>query len=260
MRKLTLITPSGENCIYAFVQFNDDTQYALLPKEGHLSAMIDGVPSRNACRCLCHLEVHQLLQWKDWVVYPEGLNRDLEPVTIPLPVLVACGITTSVDLTQEPTFIQVITRNHVGGASAPGRTPMSVSPSHLHLEGHAKVDSHTSMTAEVRKLLSHAALDTSSQGSGVSTPTRLVSMASRAPSSQGEDSSKPIATSSQASPQAVMPDNNEPLDQTPKGAHTPTKDLGAGTSILPKEVISLQEEMNRAMEHLLMARSSLDAH
>ena len=27
-RKLTLITPSGENWVYAFVQFNDDAQYA----------------------------------------------------------------------------------------------------------------------------------------------------------------------------------------------------------------------------------------
>ena len=78
------------------------------------------------------------------------------------------------------------------------------------------------------------------------------------PSSQGEDSSKPIATSSQASPQAVMCDDNEPMDQTPKGAHTPTKGLGAGASILPKEVISLHEETKRAMECLLMTKSSLD--
>ena len=57
-----------------------------------------------------------------------------------------------------------------------------------------------------------------------------------------------------------MHDNNKPMDQTPKGAHTPTKGLGTGTGILPEEVISLQEEMNRDMEHLLMTRSSLAAH
>ena len=57
-----------------------------------------------------------------------------------------------------------------------------------------------------------------------------------------------------------MHDDNEPLEQTPKGAHTPTKGFGAGACILPKEVIALQEEMNRAMECLLMSRSSLDAH
>ena len=86
-------------------------------------------------------------------------------------------------------------------------------------------DSHTRMTTEVRKLLSHVVLDTSGQGSGVSTPRRLASMDLGAPSSQGEDSSEPIATSFQASPQAVMPDGNDPPDQTPKGSIPPPKTL-----------------------------------
>ena len=85
-------------------------------------------------------------------------------------------------------------------------------------------------------------------------------MALGPPSSQGEDSPKLIAISSQASPQAVMPDNNELSDQTPEEVHTPTKGLCADDGILPKEVISLQEEMNRAMECLHMTRSSLDTH
>ena len=80
------------------------------------------------------------------------------------------------------------------------------------------------------------------------------------PSSQGEDSSKLIATSSKASSQAVMPNDNGPLDWTPKGNHTPTKGPGASTGILPKEVILLQEEMNRAMKYLIMTRLSLDIH
>ena len=33
--------------------FNEDTQHVPLPKEGHLSAMIKGAPSRIACRHLC---------------------------------------------------------------------------------------------------------------------------------------------------------------------------------------------------------------
>ena len=125
-------------------------------------------------------------------------------------------------------------RDHVQGASDPGRTSTLAFPSNLLLEGQAKTDSHTSMTTKVRKLLSCEALDTSSQVSGVSTPRRLVSVTLGVPSFQGEDSYKTIATSSQASPQAVMPDDNEPLDQTPKGTYTPTKGLGAGAGILPK--------------------------
>ena len=45
--------------------------------------MIGGVPSRNACGCLCHLEEHQLLPCKDQVVNPERLNKNLEPVITP---------------------------------------------------------------------------------------------------------------------------------------------------------------------------------
>ena len=204
-----------------FTWFNNDTQYAPFPKEGNLSAMIDGVPSRNACRCLCHLEVCQLLKCKDWVVYPEGLNRNLEASGRP---------PTSVDSLQHHHIQRSHLRtylylSHYEGPHLRGlrsrQNPKSASPSHPHLEGHAKVGSHTSMTTEVRKLLFHAVLDTSSQDSGVSTPRRLASTALGAPSSQGEDSSKLIATSSQASPQAVMPDDNEHLDQTSKGALTP---------------------------------------
>ena len=73
-KKLTLLTTSSGNWAYAFVQFNKDAQHVPLPMEGHLSTMINGALSRNAWWCLCQLEVHQLLQWEDQVVYPEGLN------------------------------------------------------------------------------------------------------------------------------------------------------------------------------------------
>ena len=151
-------------------------------------------------------------------------------------------------------------KDHVWGASDPGRTLTSASPSHPHLEDHAKADSHTSITAKLRKLLYHTVLDTSSKESGVSTPRRPVSVTLGPPVPKGKALLSWLATSSQASPQAVMPDNNGPPDQSPEGACPPTKGLGVGTGILPKEVISLQEEMNRAMECLLMNRSSLDAH
>ena len=56
------------------------TPHVPLSTKGHISAMIDGVPNRSACRHLCQLEVHKLLQYGDQVVYPEGLNEGLEPV------------------------------------------------------------------------------------------------------------------------------------------------------------------------------------
>ena len=62
VKKLTLLTTSNENWAYSFVQLNKDAQHVPLPKEGHLSAMIKGSPSRNMCGHLCQLEVHLLLQ------------------------------------------------------------------------------------------------------------------------------------------------------------------------------------------------------
>ena len=68
-KKLTLLTTSGENWAYTFVWFNEDAQHVPLPKQGHLSTMIERVPSRITCGHLCQLEVHLLLQSR----VPSGL-------------------------------------------------------------------------------------------------------------------------------------------------------------------------------------------
>ena len=74
-------------------------------------------------------------------------------------------------------------------------------PCHLTLKCPTKVDSHISMTAEVRELLSCAVLDTSSQELGTSTPKRPTFVALGAPSATPEgDSSKLVAPSPQVSP------------------------------------------------------------
>ena len=73
---------------------------------------------------------------------------------------------------------------------------------------HLKWDSHISMTAEVRDLLLHAILDTSSQpvrGLYAKRPT------SAALEARMEDSSKLVVTSPQASPWAALPDDTLPI-------------------------------------------------
>ena len=58
VRKLTLLISLDANWwAYAFVWLNRDAQHVTLPKEGHLSAMADGMPSRNACGHLCQLDI-----------------------------------------------------------------------------------------------------------------------------------------------------------------------------------------------------------
>ena len=151
VRKHTLLTTSSKNWAYAFVWFNKDAQHVPLPKEGHLSAMIEGAPNRNMCGHLCQLEVHQLLQSEGWVVYPEGLNGGLEPVVTSLPESLAH----SVSMLGKPTFLvvdlsHVMSGDQVPEDSAANRTSTPTSPMHLAMEHPPKAESHISMTAEVR--------------------------------------------------------------------------------------------------------------
>ena len=199
------------------------------------------------------------------MVYPEGLNGGLEPVVTSLPESLAH----SVSMLDKPTFL-VVDLSHVTSGdqvpedSAPHRTSTPTSPTHLTMEHPPKAESHISMTAEVQELLSCAVLDTSSQESGGSTPKSPTSTALGAPPSpRAEDSSKLVATSSQALPWAATPDDTEPFDQTPDKACAPTtlpaRAPGTDRSMLPENVIILQNEMNKVMGCLLTTRSFLDA-
>ena len=103
-KKLILLASAGPNWPYTFVQFNGNTHHMPLPKEGHLSAMMEGMPSNILCRRICQLEVCQLLHSEVQVVYPKGLNGCLLPVIVTLPESLSHGITM---LDDKPTFLQV---------------------------------------------------------------------------------------------------------------------------------------------------------
>ena len=217
-----------------------------------------GSPSGSSCGPLCQLEVCLLLQLDNRVVYQEGLDRGLELVVTLLPESLAC----SAGMLDYPTFLQVdlsqfTAGDHVPNASSPHSTSAPTSPTQIVLEHLPKSESHISMTAEVQELLSCTVLDTSSQALGNSTPKRLTSVALGDPSSlTAEGPPKPLDTSSQASLQVAMPDVAEPIGQ----AIPPTKTPGVDAGVLPEEVILLQEEINKALGHLLMTKTSLDTH
>ena len=190
--KLALLTTSHENWAYAFVRFNEDTQHVPLPKEGHLSAMIEGMPSRNVYGCLCQLEVHLLLQLECQVVYPEGLNGALELVEMSLTESLAHWT----NMLDESSFHLL----DLSEASALHNNLAPTFPTHLTMEHPSRVGHHISMTAKVQELFSQVALDTSSQASGSPTLKRPASTTLGAPpSSKVEISSKLLATSSQVS-------------------------------------------------------------
>ena len=138
-----------------------------------------------------------------------------------------------------------------------------------------KTDSHISMTAEVQELLSCAVLDISSQALGDSTQKRPTSAALEAPpSARMEDSSKLVATFPQVSPWTALADDTVPIShssptttvpETPRVASIPATppsktSTGNDTGTLPKEVLHLQEVMNRVMGWLLMTRVFMDSH
>ena len=79
------------------------------------------------------------------------------------------------------------------------------------------------------------------------------------PSLRLEGFAKPVDTSTQASPQKSVPDYAEPDNPTLEEISLPVKTLGLGTSILPGDVIQLQEEAVKALRWLLATRSSLNA-
>ena len=103
-RKLILLTSSRPNWPYTFVWFNGDACHMPLPKEGHLSALTEGMPSNIPWRRIHQLEVHQLLHSEARVVYPKGLNGCLVPVITTLPKSLSHGMTM---LNDEPTLLQV---------------------------------------------------------------------------------------------------------------------------------------------------------
>ena len=123
------------------------------------------------------------------------------------------------------------------------------------------VESQISMTLEVSKLLSWAVLDTSGLTSGSSNPKRpgSLALATTLPLKL-EDSAKQVDTSSQVR----FPDNTEMDDPTLEEIHvspsSPVETSGPSGEAPSWNVTQLQEEANKALGHLLVTRSSIDAH
>ena len=76
--KLMLLVVESEDWVHAFVWLNEALSHAPLSSEGHLSAMMDGVPSADTHGWLHQLQICKLLQHKEMVVFQEGLNGELE--------------------------------------------------------------------------------------------------------------------------------------------------------------------------------------
>ena len=76
--KLVLLADESVDWPYAFIWLNDVISHLPLSSDGHISTMMDGTPSTDAWGWFHQLQMCKLLQHKDTVVLPEGLNGELE--------------------------------------------------------------------------------------------------------------------------------------------------------------------------------------
>ena len=74
-QKLMLLADDSPDWLYTFVCMSDTMSHVPLSNNWHTSAMMDGIHSVNACCWLYQLQVWKLLQYSDFIVFPEGLNR-----------------------------------------------------------------------------------------------------------------------------------------------------------------------------------------
>ena len=76
--KLALLVGESMDWVYAFIWLNNALSHVPLSGKGHVSTMMDGVHGEDASGWLHQLQICKLLQHKDMVVCPEGLNGMLE--------------------------------------------------------------------------------------------------------------------------------------------------------------------------------------
>ena len=155
-------------------------QHVPLSDAGHISIMIDGAPSRSACRCLSCMEVHKLLQCGSEVVYPEGLNGGFEPIWVPL----SKQLIWDAESTNEPAVLQInlpsTTHGDVTMATSQWLSRPIPSP-HSVTECPSDTVTRPSMEEEVEKLLSSALSKTSEQSFAPVSPRRPPPMVPNTP-------------------------------------------------------------------------------
>ena len=122
VKQLVPLIPTGCDWLYALVWLNADACHVPLPKEGHLSILIEGGTSCASCRWTSQLDICQLLSSGSQIIYPVGLNGCEIPVIMSLPKSLAKGmkmlggepIYLSVD------FLQSATKGQESKAPSPG--------------------------------------------------------------------------------------------------------------------------------------------
>ena len=135
-----------------------------LSATGHISAMIDGAPSRSMCGCLSHLEVWKLLQCGGEVVYPEGQNGGLELLLVSFPKPPVWDSDPHMESAHKPTLLQVnLPRFTLRGKLSITSQWFLMPILSLHSVTECQIDlvPHSCTRTEIEELFSSAMLNTS---------------------------------------------------------------------------------------------------
>ena len=202
------------------------------------------------------------------VVYLEGLNGCLVLVVTSLPKSLPHSINA---LDDEPTFLQVdlcqfAVEEPESKAPIPSSDSTSTSPTCTTMAPPSKAESQVSMTMEVSELLLQAVLGHLQSSIGEFHPKRTSDLQPWVPHPLLGQKIPPNLwttllrhhhgqTCQMMQSQVIRPLRRFMLPPPP-----PDKTLGPGTSTLPKDVIQLQKEANRALGCLLVTISFLDDH
>ena len=118
--------------------------------------------SRNACRCVCQLQVCKLLQYGGHVVCPKGLNGGLEPVLLSVPQQPIRDMNTISRLVCKSLWLQVdlplaMLSDKIPLIPDPHKAPTPPSSPCLEAECPSKMVNYTDMATELQELLSQSA-------------------------------------------------------------------------------------------------------
>ena len=106
-RKFVLLVDESMDWSYAFIWLNNAISHVLLFSEGCISAMMGSMPSTDVCGWFHQMQICKLLQHEDLVVYPEGLNKELEALQFTFQVPPHWHSTTPSKPTHRPQLIEV---------------------------------------------------------------------------------------------------------------------------------------------------------
>ena len=262
VKQLTALVSTRPDWSYPLVWLNRDAHHVPLPREGHLSILMEGSTSSATCRRVSQLEVCQLLSSGSQVTYLAGLNGCEVPVIASTPESLAKGTNL---LGGEPIYLKVDIPQSIVGAKTqsaalwqsllfhPDCTSHQGSPANGRRRGqHDHGGERAPIPGRIRHIWTHIRNSTAKRLQ----PMVLVSSLPTKP----EDFPWSVDTSSQVSALDDAEMKDATLEEIPAASSPTAETPGPSSGAPPSDAALLWEEANKALGELLVIVSSTEAH